>query len=155
MANEIERKWLCHRFPRDLPEIAEILVFQSYLFCGENSEIGIICRQNQINGEIKYRIDIKFGNGLKRKGFEFNINKKTYLFFYSRLKKSPIIKRYKVYQLHDHILKVSLVDSGWMYAEVEFASTREAYPFERPFSDWKEVTEDPYFSMKNYWKRKI
>lgn len=68
----------------------------------------------------------------------------------------PMIhKDYRVYRLPDgHLLECSLVDGKFAYAEVEFESIEEAKAFQMPPFLHKDVTEDPYYSMSGYWKRK-
>ena len=46
------------------------------------------------------------------------------------------------------------MDQKFAYAEVEFSSVEEANAFVMPEFLLKDVTEDPYYSMAGYWKRK-
>lgn len=57
----------------------------------------------------------------------------------------------------DYELTVGVVDAGadheFCYGEIEFLNEAEAKKFKAPEWFGRDVTDDPYFKMKNYWKR--
>jgi CYTH domain-containing protein len=69
-----------------------------------------------------------------------------------------IIKDFRTYDIGNGLtLQCSLVDANtpdsFMYAEVEFLTEEEALAFIPPDYLGKEITYDPYYKMKNYWRR--
>jgi hypothetical protein len=150
---EIERKWRAPGFPEDSLLLKESNLKSIYLYSNADSEARI-----QLKTEIKTdrfieaKLTVKTGNGLERIEVESEITHEEFLRYEALRFGIPIIKHQRVYLLLDgHKLYVSFVDGFWYYAEVEFESTKEAAAFVLPY-DWEEVTGDPSYQMKNYWK---
>lgn len=160
---EIERKWLVGELPVERPR-KHRKVETVYLWVTDESEIRISRRQKVVPtdsgylyGEPRYKVTIKFGNGLSREEHEIFITEEQYNHLKASLPFTPITKEYYQYPLNDgHLLEVSEVDGKWCYAEVEFASEEEAkawQPIAYLVEHGTEVTGNPDYAMKNYWRR--
>ena len=94
-----------------------------------------------------------------RQEIEMPLQEDTFLQLRELLPAPMIRKDYRVYALPDgHRLECSLVDGdepdGFYYAEVEFGSVEESEAFTPPAFLGPEATEDPSFSMSEYWLTK-
>lgn len=152
---EIERKFLIDSFPTDLPLKREHQVYQAYLSLDPEVRI----RRNVKDGQdTAYFLTIKSGYGLVRKEVELDISQ-AHFYALAEMAEQPFVsKDFRVYQLPGGLeLECSLVDQGmdsaFMYAEIEFPSVDAAERFAvLPFFK-KEVTDDPAYRMKNYWRK--
>lgn len=151
---EIERKFLLDSFPTELPLKEEFEVYQAYLSI--NPEVRI--RRNEKDGkDIAYYLAIKSSGEMVRKEIEIPISKEH---FYALAKMVPqpfITKDFRIYELpNDLLLECSHVDKGrdteFMYAEVEFPSVQVAEDFNPLPNFTADVTNDPSYKMKNFWK---
>ena len=107
------------------------------------------------NGHTDYILCIKGKGKLAREEIEKELTPREFKALEGMLPIPMIHKDYRVYRLPDgHLLECSLVDGKFAYAEVEFESIEEAKAFQMPPFLHKDVTEDPYYSMSGYWKRK-
>lgn len=152
---EIERKFLIDSFPADLPLIRQHQVYQAYLSLDPEVRI----RRNVKDGQdTAYFLTIKSGHGLVREEVELDISK-AHFYALAKMAEHPFVsKDFRVYQLPDGLdLECSLVDKGksseFMYAEIEFPDVDAAESFAALPIFKKEVTEDPAYRMKNYWKK--
>lgn len=71
---------------------------------------------------------------------------------------SPINKEQYKLQVDEHMIVFNNVNNNtFLYAEVEFKTEDEANKYIFPFDDIviKEVTYDPKYKMKNYWKETV
>lgn len=155
---EIERKFLITKFPTSLPLLEEFQTYQAYLSIDPEVRI----RRNVKDGkDVNWYLAVKSGGTLSRTEVEVDITPEEF-YALARLIESPfILKDHKIYQLGDQlVLHASQVDNGsphsFMYAEIEYPTVGEA--LESDGISWipvpvKEVTNDPHYSMKNYWKR--
>lgn len=160
---EIERKWILyegqHFIHPHLQFIGDTYAHQWYLIATDNSQLRVTKKQST-HGD-RYTLNIKQGNGLKRHEAKIEITYKEFLTLVNQLdpKTVPILKHTYGYRLSSgHVLDIALVDDDWWYAEVEFDSEEEALKFDIiPYFDKevniREVTGDPFFMMKNYWRR--
>lgn len=153
---EIERKWLTPGWPPNLIPKRIINMEQSYLHVSENIEVRlrrkeILTDEEPPHDPIGYYLDIKLGNGLVRPEYSIAISENQYQDIVKDINQSPIKKRYHIYDLVGYKLEISCVDNAWFYAEIEFDSVDEAKWFVCPYGNWKEVTDDPSYAMKNYW----
>lgn len=151
---EIERKFLIEAFPSNLPLKRACQVYQAYLSLDPEVRIRRYVKDDQ---DISYLLTIKSGSGLVRREVELELSREQ---FYTLVEMIPVpfvSKDFRVYQLPDGLeLECSLVDVGmrseFMYAEVEFPSEEAAGRFTPlPFFQ-QEITENPAYRMKNYWK---
>ena len=107
------------------------------------------------DGHTDYILCIKGKGRLARQEIEKELSEQEFHDLEELLPIPMIQKDYRVYRLSDgHLLECSLVDQKFAYAEVEFSSVEEANAFVMPEFLLKDVTEDPYYSMAGYWKRK-
>ena len=152
---EIERKFLIDAFPADLPLKRQHQVYQAYLSLDPEVRI----RRNVKDGQdTAYFLTIKSGHGLVREEVELDISKAHFYALAKMIEHPFVSKDFRVYQLPDGLeLECSLVDKGksseFMYAEIEFPNVDAAKSFAVLPIFKKEVTEDPAYRMKNYWKK--
>lgn len=152
---EIERKFLIDSFPTNFPLKRQYQVYQAYLSLDPEVRI----RRNVKEGQdTTYFLTIKSGNGLVREEVELDISKDHFYALVKMIEHPFISKDFRVYQLPDGLeLECSLVDEGmdseFMYAEIEFPNVDAAERFAALPVFKKEVTEDPAYRMKNYWKK--
>lgn len=162
MSQKIERKWLVKGFPEGVDYLISYFIKQTYLIADDN-EVRI--RTAHPKGPSPYYtispyklLTIKGPGTTSRQEVEFELSEAQY---YEAMRfvdpnSQPIIKNYKKYYYNDHVIEVSQVDFEWFYAEVEFDNEEDMKSYEFPWPELliKEVTEDPEYKMKNYWKRK-
>ena len=149
---EIERQFLITEFPA-LPEIYRAQVWQGYL---STAPVVRIRRFSPPDGCDRYELTVKGKGTLVRAEVNIPIDAAQYEEMSGILKKEPIHKDYRVYELQDGLrLECSAVDPGtdhgFMYAEVEFDSVEAAKAFVPPAFLGREMTEVRDFSMSNYW----
>ena len=158
---EIERKYRIDRFPGDAegwPLVKEAVVCQGYLATSPTVRI----RSAEIaypERKTSYTLTFKGEGTLVRQEIEMPLQEDTFLQLRELLPAPMIRKDYRVYTLPDgHRLECSLVDGdepdGFYYAEVEFGSVEESEAFTPPAFLGPEATEDPSFSMSEYWLTK-
>ena len=152
---EIERKFLINSFPDSLPLKEEFQVYQAYLSIDPEVRI----RRNVVNGQDKaYYLAIKSGGKLVRKEIELHITKEQFYALAEIVEHPFVLKDFRIYQLTDELdLECSLVDKGsnteFMYAEIEFPSVDAAQSFQPLPIFIQDVTDNPAYKMKNYWRR--
>lgn len=164
---EIERKWLLKRMPH-LPLIEQHVVHQAYLYADDNVEIRLVCRFNrdtyhkQCPVVNRRKLTVKLGNGLTRVEAEIKLTEEQFDELQRFVPHPYIVKYFNIFRLPDGSkFECSDVDpgtdSGFAYAEVEFPSEAAAYNFRLPREVLEcidqEVTGDPTYQMKNYWRR--
>jgi len=151
---EIERKFLIDRLPTSLPMLERKEVYQAYLSIDPEVRI----RRNVVEGiDVSYYIAIKSNGELIRREVEIPISKE-YFYALADMVEHPFVKKdFSIYDIDGLILECSHVDKGtdteFMYAEVEFQSVEDANNFVPPSICKMDVTNDPSYKMKNYWKR--
>lgn len=151
---EIERKFLIDSFPSNLPFKREYQVYQAYLALEPEVRIRRYAKEGL---DVAYLLTIKSGNGLVRREVEFEISREQFHALAEMIPAPFVSKDFRVYQLPNGLeLECSLVDKGmcseFMYAEIEFPSEEAAGQFD-PLPFFKqEITENPAYRMKNYWK---
>lgn len=152
---EIERKFLLNSFPTDLPLIVEYQVHQAYL----SIEPEVRIRRNVKNGEdTAYFLAIKSSGDMVRKEVEIPISKDHFYTLAEMVSQPFIVKEHRKFYLPNGLLlECSHVDKGleteFIYAEVEFPSVQAAKDFEPLPCFTADVTDDPSYKMKNFWKR--
>lgn len=152
---EIERKFLIDSFPDDLPLKQGFQVYQAYLSIDPEVRI----RRNVVRGQdVAYYLAIKSSGELARQEVELHISKEHFYALAEMVEQPFILKDFRIYQLPNGLeLECSHVDKGWnsefMYAEVEFPSVKAAQDFVPLPNFTKDVTYNPAYKMKNYWKR--
>ena len=172
---EIERKFLLKKLPNmEFPMIYNVLAW--YI---QTDPIEIRVRSANLvgyggheNGFLLNLIDpyvmtIKDKGGLVRSEVNIKLERDKFslLTKFCPSNDNPIEKLYYRAPLKDaatganRLLEIHFVDRQWWYAEVEFPNVQAAegfhpidYPELMKVID-KEVTEDPYYKMANYWKR--
>lgn len=153
---EIERKFLIDWDQINalhLPLVRQAQSWQGYL----SAAIPVVrIRTRQFSdGDTDYILCIKGKGKLARQEIEKELTEQEFEALKSLLPIPMIFKDYRVFELEDgHLLECSLVDNRFAYAEVEFDSVEEANAFVMPPFLLKDVTEDPYYSMSGYWRRK-
>lgn len=153
MTKEIERRWLCDGWPADLQHTHDWSVDQAYLYVNDDIEVRIHSKvDNQGLTETYYCLTVKTGQGLERVELKTHLTKQEYDEFMSEVKGEPLKKHFRTYDLYGHELCVSFVDNSFFYAEIEFDTRKQAREFSLPYA-WKEVTDNTYYNMKNYWAR--
>ncbi len=151
---EIERKWRIDRFP-DLQVSRRAEIWQGYLSLEPEVRIRKTVSEN---GE-SYRLAVKGNGTLSREEVEPYITREDYEALCGMLKKPPVHKEWRGYDLGGGLmLEVSLVDGGeptsFMYAEVEFPNEESAKSFKAPDFLGEEMTNQTGFRMKHYWNEK-
>ena len=162
---EIERKFLLKSFPAITP-IKEVLIHSGYLSVTPEIRIRKAEKQKVVDGVTttvsKYGLTIKGEGTLTRTEDPFRLKEAQFENYKSMIGKPLIQKIFKMYPLPGRLhFECNLVDeelpSSFMYAEVEFKSEELANSFIMPeyLTEYiiDEVTDDPYYKMKNYWKR--
>lgn len=152
---EIERKFLINAFPTNLPLKAVSQVYQAYLSIDPEVRIW---RNVKNGGDTEYYITIKSNGGMVRTEVEIPISKDHFYTLADMLSQPFITKDHRKYSLPNGLLlECSHVDKGrdteFMYAEIEFPSVRAAETFKPLLSFTADVTNDPAYKMKNFWKR--
>lgn len=158
---EIERKYRIDRFPdgrEGWPLLKAAAVQQGYLATSPTVRI----RSEETaypEAKTTYILCFKGEGTLVRQEIELPLDRETFLQLQALLPAPMIRKDYRVYALPDgHRLECSLVDGhqpdGFYYAEVEFQSVEESKAFVPPDFLGPEATEDPDFSMSEYWRNK-
>lgn len=166
---EIERKWLVdishfQNIINAYPAYKRLHIQQMYV--STNPELRFR-RQREIGSEIyQYVVDYKSVGDLVREEYTLDITNYDKMFNPEMARfvldclflPKPIIKEYHCLELPDgHRLEISLVDNKWSYVEIEYDSETEAMNYQLPdnLSDiFTEVTDNPDYKMKNYWKRR-
>lgn len=152
---EIERKFLIASFPDGLPLKGRFEVCQAYL--STEPEVRIR-RGAAADGDAAYFLTVKSGGGLARREVELRIQEEQFRALADMVPYPFIKKEFRVYALPGGLdLECSLVDggldTGFMYAEVEFPSVEAAERFTPCFGYVREITHCSGYKMKNYWKR--
>ena len=153
---EIERKFLIdwnQITNMGLPLVKQANSRQGYL----SAAVPVVRIRERVfsDGHTDYILCIKGKGRLARQEIEKELSKQEFHDLEELLPIPMIQKDYRVYRLSDgYLLECSLVDQKFAYAEVEFSSVEEANAFVMPEFLLKDVTEDPYYSMAGYWKRK-
>lgn len=150
---EIERKFQLKGFP-DLETRSECIIKQYFLSVKPYVRI----RSKQTDKKINYKLCIKSEGDLSRTEIEFKLTEDEFSQLKAMCKEPPIIKLHKTYKLPDgNILECNSVDedldSGFMYAEIEFDSEQEAKEFIPPSFLGKEMTYDKDQKMNVYWDK--
>ena len=155
MALEIERKFLLKEFPSGLELIREVDIWQGYVSI--EPEVRIHRAKDRNTGVENFRLTLKGNGTLTRREIKTDIDGDFYRESLGLMSGEVIYKDYRSYRLGDSILEVCHVDpgraSGFIYAEIEFASEEAAKGFVKPDFLCEEVTNDNYYKMKNYWRR--
>lgn len=158
MSLEIERKFLLSGFPDAEPD-QEISVEGSYIVSG-TPEVRI--RRYEVlsgkdEGHIDFMMTIKCDGGLVRSEVNMYIHESTYCDLLKSFHLPTFHKYYRIYHVGGHEIEVCHVDDGlnedFYYAEVEFDNEADAKAYAWPFGEAKDVTGNPYFQMKNFWRR--
>ena len=158
MGKEIERKFLVDKFPEAEPD-EEISVESSYVVSGI-PEVRIrryeVLSGNRA-GRVDYMMTIKGEGGLVRAEVNHYIDEATYDDLIKSFNLPTFHKYYRIYHVGGREIEVCHCD-GWLnedfyYAEVEFDSEEDAKAYAWPFGEAKDVTGNPYFQMRNFWRR--
>ena len=149
---EIERKWLINEFP-DIEAECTYIVLQGYLSIDPEVRIRSLipcCPESN-----EYTLCIKGDGTIAREEIEVVITGEQFKRLKEMVPGTLINKLYKKYKLLDGTeVQCSQVDGGILwYAEVEFKPEEDPYAFNVPIWFGKEVTDDPEYKMKNYWRR--
>lgn len=155
---EIERKWLVSRFPENVHLKINSKVKMEQIYISTEPEVRL--RKRRPDGDyprgIPYRIAVKGEGTIARPEFQSEIDGAFYDDMVEHLQLAPIRKYIVNYDDgNGHEISIACVDDDWYYAEVEFDSIEEAldYKFPWPEIEIADVTDDPNYKMKNYWKR--
>ncbi len=177
---EIERRWLMAGWPAECGApaagprapvlLGEIEKAQGYLATAPVVRIRsehTVCAAAEPDaaptpaapGKWEYILCVKGKGTLARQEIETPLTAETFEKLREFIGVPLITKRVRLYRLADgRTLECSLVDEGqdtaFYYAEVEFDSIEDAAAFVPPAWLGEEKTEDPSFSMKNYWEKK-
>ncbi len=155
---EIERRWLVECWPDQEP--AAIFYMEQGYFATRPAIR--IRREAQQKGNTVYILCFKGKGGLSREEIELELTLRQYEGLLAMLGRPMIQKEQRRYPLPGGlILEVNQVDpqldSGFFYAEVEFAREEEALAWTPPpeLTSYlaHEVTGQPGESMAAYWAR--
>lgn len=153
---EIERKWLLRRLPA---QHADAMYWVERFYLSTDPEVRL--RRCKPNGTYEdkspYVLTIKRDGTLSREEIETAVTEEFYESALDIVNLSPIQEHCLLFNHDGHVVEISILLNNEQYicAEVEFSSEEEAKAYEFPWPELveKEVTEDPYYKMKNYWKR--
>ncbi|MCM1440212.1 MAG: CYTH domain-containing protein [Roseburia sp.] len=151
---EIERKWLLKSFP-DMTGATHREMETIYLSTDPEIRVRKITFDN---GECKYVLTLKSNGGLSREEYESEVIDQIFEGAKRMAPIPPIYKEQYKMELGDHVIEFNNVDNNtFLYAEVEFKSEEEANTYKFPFDGIviEEVTYDPKYKMKNYWKESV
>ena len=153
---EIERKWLLRTVP-PVPPDSKTWVNQFYLSLNPEVRLRSAKEQDSADSNWKFFITIKGEGTLAREEVETAIDGKFYLEALDLKNCRELHKYYLVYNKDGAKVEVSVIlnSPSFVYAEVEFNTVTEAMKYEFPWPDLviEEVTENPEYKMKNYWKK--
>ncbi|MCH4239035.1 MAG: CYTH domain-containing protein [Oscillospiraceae bacterium] len=152
---EIERKWLMTQKPQNLPVLEKAVLYQGYLSTHPTVRI----RSKECSGKSGWKLCIKGKGTLVREEIELDLTQKKFEALSHLLAKPMIRKDYTAFSLPDGLrLEYSEVDTGapdaFAYAEVEFDSVEAAHAFVPPTFLGREVTEEPGWTMADFWERR-
>lgn len=164
MGLEIERKWLVKDILQNVPYDVQAKVEQFYV--NFNPELRFRKYNHSFISNASLRFDpyimtLKTDGGLTRKENNFKIEERIYYYMlnnYCKPKYTPITKDYYIFIFNGLRIEYNRVFFGYKYlftyAEVEFETEEEAKNFEFPFPATviKEITDDPFYKMKNVFK---
>lgn len=153
---EIERKFLITGFPTGLEEIHRHTSRIFYL--STNPEVRASNYSSSSRDDCQ--LTIKSAGTLTRREVMIDVPRDKFDALKAMVNHDFIVKDYRRFALPDgNILECSHVDPGspssFYYAEVEFENEDAALAFDVsqiPTFD-HEVTDDPSWKMKNYWRR--
>ena len=153
---EIERKFLLNKFP-NLDPISRHQISQGYLSI--NPEVRIRSMPPCHPESDEFTLCVKGDGTIARQEIEVPISGEQFRQLKELVPGTMIHKQYRKFLLENgEIVHCSLVDGrtmhSFMYAEVEFQPHEDPYAFAVPEWFGKEVTADPEYKMKNYWKRR-
>ena len=157
---EIERKWIVGGWPEaGLPLVKEESMRQGYVSVRPTVRI----REEQPQGEEpSYILCLKSKGKLARKEIEIPVPEETFRNLEDLIGLPLVPKLRRTYLLPDgNRLEVNQVepesDTGFWYAEVEFASVEDAESWEipEPLRGYlsREVTQEKGYSMGAYWEK--
>jgi CYTH domain-containing protein len=161
---EIERKWLFNI--KEVPiGLSSTLTHYKQGYISVEPEVRI--RSKSVESAIhdkctseSYALCIKGNGSLTRQEIPKSITKDEFeaLKEIGNINDDMFIrKHYYTIPIGNYELTVGVVDKGssseFCYGEIEFESETEALQFQPPFWFGKEITNDPDYKMKNYWKR--
>ena len=151
---EIERKWLLRTVP-PVPPDSKTWVSQFYLSL--DPEVRLRCAKGRASADNKYFITIKSDGSLAREEVETTVDEDFYLRALDLKNCTELHKHCLTYTVGDKKVEVDVIlnQPALVCAEVEFNTVIEAMKYEFPWPDLviEEVTENPEYKMKNYWKK--
>lgn len=153
---EIERKWLLRILPMKVSD-AKYWVDQFYLSTEPEIRLKRCYPNSNYANKPPFYMTIKSDGNLSREEIETPVTEEFYYQALDFVNQEPIFKNCLVYYIDGHKVEIAVIlnDEKFIYAEVEFESEEEANAYQFPWPDLveKEVTNDPEYKMKNYWKR--
>lgn len=154
---EIERKWLLRTLPMR-PANRKYWIEQFYLSLEPEVRLRRCMPNGNYENDVPYRMTLKGNGTLSRTEVETAVTEQFYQDALDMVNLDPIQKHFLTYDnVNGHTIEISVIlnDEKFVYAEVEFQSEEEAMAFEFPWPDIviEEVTDNPDYKMKNYWKR--
>lgn len=152
---EIERKWLLRTVPSEAP-YSKAWVNQFYLSLEPEVRLRSVKDQASANSNWNYFITVKGDGTLAREEIETTIDGGFYLQALNLKNCQEVHKSFLKYYKDGKEIEVSVVLDRpmFVYAEVEFETVTEAMEYKFPWPDLvlDEVTDNPDYKMKNYWK---
>jgi adenylate cyclase len=152
MGLEIERKFLLESIP-PVKILNAAHIDQTYLATG-NEEVRIR-KSSMSNGEAKYTLTIKIGNGLVREEFEKEISQATYEQLLHNSTLIPLKKKRVTFIDNGFTCEMDIYlnsrKSGLITVEVEFQSKEESEAFVVPRWIKEEVTGDKRYKNQSLW----
>lgn len=153
---EIERKFLITGFPTDLEELTRHTSHIFYL--SVDPEIRASNYFSPTRDDCQ--LTVKSAGTFTRREVMIALDRERFDALKTMVPHDLIVKDYRRFALPDgNTLECSQVDpgspTGFYYAEVEFESEEAARGFhvEQISTLIREVTDDPSWKMKNYWRR--
>lgn len=162
--NEVERKFLMTGYLNELDFNKIIVGIYKQFYTSISPEVrfrkdsqtfGV--RENSPVWKTSYLQEIKSNGDLSRREIPIEISSEQYEEVLKIVNKIPIEKKYNIYEIGYRNFAVCYVDNEWYYGEIEFDTEEEANAWVIPEAlkpyIIEEVTYDPNYKMKNYWKR--
>lgn len=153
---EIERKQLLKTLPMELPQ-EKYWIEQFYVSLTPEVRLRRCTPNGPYDNKVPFRMTIKGDGTLTREEFETPVSEEFYEGVFNLLNVEPIQKHFVTYMVNNRKIEVSVIlnNLGFIYAEVEFESVSDAIAYKFPWPDLveREITDEPEYKMKNFWKK--
>lgn len=153
---EIERKWLLKTLPKEFPQ-EKYWIEQFYVSLDPEIRLRRCVPNGEYENKVPFCMTIKGNGTIEREEFETSVSEEFYEGVFNFLNVEPVKKHFLIYTVDGHEVGINIIlnGTGFVYAEVEFELVSEAMSYEFPWPQLveREVTDEPEYKMKNFWKK--